>query len=97
MSTPCVHFEQRLPDGRHLLTLGDTVGGDKCTFGGLALYELGRLEVPVGHIINLSGCSVWFPVFVNIRGKGVFLLGFALKGVAYKRRISQNVVVGDRE
>ena len=89
--------EQRLPNGCHLLTLGNTVGRNKCTFCVLVLDELGRLEVPIGHIINLSSGFVGLSIFVNIRGKGVFLLGFALKGVAYKRRISQNVVVGDRE
>ena len=46
--------EQGRPELRHLLALGDRVGGDEADTGRTLLHVFSRLEEPGGHVVERS-------------------------------------------
>ena len=47
-------IDKRLPDKSHLLALRNRIRGDERGADRRALHHFGRLEIPAGHVVNLT-------------------------------------------
>ena len=71
--------KQWFPNSADLFTLRDRISRNKCRADSGSLHKLCGFEIPPGNIINFTGSLIGLSFFININGKNIVLLAFALQ------------------
>ena len=85
-------IDKRLPDKSHLFALRDRIGGHQCGTNSCTLHHFGRLEIPAGHVVDLTRGLVGLVRFIYINRKQILLLLFGLQRITHKRRVADDVI-----